>query len=111
MEGTKNGTAFENLSFEEQNVFLKQYGEYPLKDYVDWESYYNSDDGNVMNFVHCIGECRNDNGERLLILDRLTIDDSDYMLVYNCEDNSFYTMPDTLDFDYELVGNESGDVV
>lgn len=89
-----NGEAYKNLSDEEKNDFRKMYMEHPLASYIDWEAYYNSTDGNALNFVICINKYEDEEGRLVFTLENLIIDDLDYKLIFVCEEETFYKVPD-----------------
>lgn len=92
-----NGKAFQNLSQEEKEQFMQTYNDYPLKDYVDWQSYYDSGNGNALDFVVAIAKGRNEDGNLVFVLDEFSEDDMDYKLIYVCEENAFYKVADNPD--------------
>jgi hypothetical protein len=92
-----NGIAYQQLSAEEQSRFRKTYSNHPLFDYIDWEAYYNSTNGNAMDFVNHLGKYKDENGNDVYILERFTEEDEDYRLIFVCGENTFYKVPDTDD--------------
>ena len=94
---TTNGKAFANLSPEEQKQFSETYANHPLKDFIDWRAYYDSLDGNALNFVVCLSEYHDEEGKRVFVLKEFVEEDCDYLLIYVCEDNMFYKIPDERD--------------
>lgn len=94
---TTNGEAFSALSPTEKEDFYKTYKNHPLGDYIDWKAYYESNDGNALNFVVALNEYYDEDGKRVFVLKELIEDDCDYLLIYVCEDNTFYKIPDERD--------------
>lgn len=89
-----NGEAFTALSAKEKEFFYKTYKTHPLSDYIDWKAYYVSKNGNALDFVVCLDEYTDEEGKRVFVLKEIVEDDCDYLLIYVCEDNMFYKIPD-----------------
>jgi hypothetical protein len=49
-----NGEFFKKLTNEEKLKFREQYGNHPLKDFIDWQQFYDSESGDEMEFVNGI---------------------------------------------------------
>lgn len=89
-----NGEVYQDLSDEEKNNFRKTYSNHPLAKYIDWEAYYNSSDGNALHFVKCIRKYEDEEERLVFVLEKVVEDDLDYNLIYVCEENAFYKVPD-----------------
>ena len=96
MEQT-NGELFSALSSEEKKKFRETYSNHPLAKYIDWQAYYSSSDGNTLNFVKCLDKYKDEEGRQVFVLDRIIEDDCDYKLIFVCEENEFYKVPDDTD--------------
>lgn len=88
-----NGEAYSNLTLEEKDEFRKVYNDHPLADYIDWDEYYASTDGNALDFVRCLNRLTDADGEAVFVLEELVEDDMDYYLIFVCGDNTFYKVP------------------
>lgn len=88
-----NGMGYKSLSLEEKKKFREMYNNHPLVNYIDWEAYYNSYDGNALNFVECIGKYKDEEGRQVFVLGYITENDLDYKLLFVCEKNEFYKVP------------------
>lgn len=98
-----NGEFFKSLSTEEKVKFREQYGKHPLRDFIDWQEFYNSQDGNELDFVKCIEKTTMviDNvfdeeiqeEKEVIILLEFMEDDTEYQLVYVIDENAFYKIP------------------
>lgn len=101
---TTNGEFFKSLSNEEKIKFREQYGKHPLREFIDWQAFYNSESGDEMDFVRCIKKDRmviddtfkdeeTQEEENVIILLEFEDDDTEYQLVYAIEDGIFYKIP------------------
>lgn len=101
---TTNGEFFKSLSNEEKIKFREQYGKHPLREFIDWQAFYNSESGDEMDFVKCIKKDRmviddsfkdaeTQEEENVIILLEFEDDDTEYQLVYAIEDGIFYKIP------------------
>lgn len=88
-----NGEAYQALPDEEKNNFREIYGNHPLADYIDWQAYYASNNGNALDFVRCIDKYKDKDGKQVYVLEDITEDDLDYKLIFVCEDNTFCKVP------------------
>lgn len=88
-----NGQAYNRLTAKEQEEFRKVYDNHPLADYIDWDEYYESPNGNALDFVKCIDKYTNDENHTVFVLEELVEDDMDFCLIFVCEDNAFYKVP------------------
>lgn len=88
-----NGEMYSTLTVGEQIEFRKVYNEHPLADYIDWDSYYKSENGNALDFVNYISKYTDDNGNTVFVLEECVEDDMDYCLIFVCGDNTFYKVP------------------
>lgn len=91
-----NGKNYNELSPEEKEVFVDMYKNHPLNNYIDWESYYNSENGNALDFVKCIDKYKDEEEKEVFVLEKTVIDEHDYLLIFVCEENSFYKVPDNM---------------
>lgn len=89
-----NGMSYSALTPEEKEKFRETYNNHPLVNFIDWQAYYNSSDGNALHFVRCIDKYTDEEGRRVFVLDKINEDDLDYKLIFVCEENSFYKIPD-----------------
>ena len=86
-----NGEAYQKLTTDEKIKFRKMYNEHPLFGFIDWKAFYNSEDGNAMNFVNCQNIIHNKYGQTVYVLeDAVSETGEDYKLVYVCEEDAFY---------------------
>lgn len=70
------------------------YANHPLHEYIDWEAYMESEDGNEMHFVRCIDTFIDENEKTNIVLDLFSDEnDIDYYTVYVIEDDAFYQIP------------------
>lgn len=98
-----NGDFFKGLSKEDKIKFREQYGRHPLRDFIDWQEFYNSENGNELDFVKCIEKTKMviDNmfdeevqeEKDVIILLEFIDDDTEYQLVYVIDDDTFYKIP------------------
>lgn len=88
-----NEMAFSNLTAEGQQEFRKVYNRHPLSDYIDWQAYFASENGNALDFVKCIDKFKDADGNQIYVLEEVVEDDLDYKLVFNCGDNIFGKIP------------------
>lgn len=96
MEKETNGKTFDTLTSEEKIEFKETYKNHPLFDFIDWEAFYHSKNGNAFDFVDCITKAKDEDGNEMLVLKKLTDNNEDYLLVYMLKDGNFYKIPDTL---------------
>ena len=77
-----------------QNEYKKVYENHPLKDYIDWDSFLNSTDGNEMHFLCAEKIFIDENDKTNIILESFSDENGlDYNKVYIVEDDSFYDIP------------------
>ena len=89
-----NGEIYNTLPDDEKNKFRAAYNSHPLFNYIDWKAFYNSDDGNALNFVKYRNKYITKQGDIVYILDNITSDNQeDYQLAYNCTEDAFYKIP------------------
>lgn len=88
-----NGQFFCDLKPSEQEDFRRKYGSHPLVDYIDWDAFYASDDGDEMNFVNCIRKGEDEEGNTVFVLCYIISQDEDYELIFVCGKNEFYKIP------------------
>lgn len=88
-----NGEAYKTLNDREREEFRKVYGDHPLADYIDWDSYYESENGNAMDFVNCLDSYVDEDGNTILVLEEVVEDDMDYYLIFDCDEGSFMKVP------------------
>ena len=68
--------------------------EHPLNEYIDWEAFFDSEDGNEMHFVAAEKEYDEELGD-IIILKELTENNEDYLLVFIVNDTLFAKIADT----------------
>ncbi len=79
---------------ETREKFLSAYENHPLKDYIDWDSFFESDDGNEMHFLCCYDVFVDENDMTNIILEYFSDDEGlDYMLTYVIDEDCFYEVP------------------
>ena len=117
MSKVTNGEFFKSLSVEEQQNFREQYGRHPLREFIDWQEFYNSSNGNELDFI------KNPLGRFFMVIDKdmpeseweseevivlLEYEEEgyDYQLVYAVADGIFYKIPK--DTPVELIPEELG---
>lgn len=88
-----NSDFYEGLSEKDKQNFLDTYSNHPLHDYIDWKAFYESGDGNEMNFVKALGKELNENGDTVYVLDRITENDEDYELVFDTTESEIQKRP------------------
>lgn len=90
-----NGKTYQGLTQEQQKDFRKTYQNHLLVDYIDWKAFYDSENGNAMDFVQYLDKYTDEKGQTVYVLDKLVENDMDYKLIFVCEENTFYKVPDT----------------
>lgn len=96
MENTiTNIEAFNALTAKKQEELRSVYASHPLVDYIDWDEYYDSPNGNALDFVKCVDSYTDEENRLVFVLEELVDDDEDYYLIFVCEDNAFYKVPST----------------
>ncbi|MBR0540594.1 MAG: hypothetical protein IJK26_00085 [Clostridia bacterium] len=93
MKIKKNCDVFYGLTDEQKKNFLDTYANHPLADYIDWKAFYNSDDGNEMNFVKAVRVDKDEDGNLNYVLEEITENDEDYELIYFSADNEIRKTP------------------
>ncbi len=89
-----NGEVFQSLTTEEKLLFRKYYNSHPLFGFIDWKAFYESEDGNAMNFVSYQNKYKNIYGQTVYVLeDLISENNEDYQLIYICEEDAFYKVP------------------
>lgn len=88
-----NSNAYSGLSEKDKQHFLDTYSNHPLHDYIDWKAFYESENGNEMDFVKAIGKEKNENGDTVYILDIVIENDEDYELLFDTTENEFQKRP------------------
>lgn len=88
-----NSDVYFGLSEEQKKDFLNTYSNHPLVDYIDWKAFYESEDGNEMNFVETVRVSKDENGNPIYVLKEFVENDEDYELVYFAADNEIRKMP------------------
>lgn len=83
-----NREAYNNLSENEKTKYNRIYSRHPLAPYIDWQAFYDSEDGNTMHFVDCI-EIREINDEKIYLLQK----NEDMYYAYNSTTNEFVNIP------------------
>ena len=69
-------------------------GVYPLYDYIDWNAYWNSEDGNALHFLNYVRKYKDEfDREYVVLKEDIVKDDMDYMLVYSFTDDEFQYIP------------------
>lgn len=89
-----NGQNYNLLSSEEKEEFRNMYKNHPLFDYIDWDGYYNSEGGFSLDFVKFIDKYKNEDEKEVFVLEKMVIDEHDYLLIFVCGENNFYKVPD-----------------
>ncbi len=88
-----NAEHFATLSPEQKAEYRKVYESHPLYNYIDWDAFFDSDNGYTLDFVRCESSYENDDGNLVLVLDTITENDEDYKLEYICGENMFQKNP------------------
>ena len=88
-----NGEAYNILTDKERADCFKVYDNHPLTDYIDWDSYYESENGNALDFVNCLDRFVDEDNGTVFVLEEFVEDDMDYCLVYVCALNAFFVVP------------------
>lgn len=88
-----NGELFKQLSERDKAKFRKLYSKHPLSEYIDWDAFYDSDNGNALDFVMCLEKTTNDEGNTILVLKEIQEDGEDYKLAFNCFTGELYKEP------------------
>lgn len=97
LETATNEKAYFMLNQSQKQVFVEVYRNHPLAEYIDWTAFYDSTNGNTLDFVRCIDRYINEEGKEVFLLKKFTKDEMDYKLLFICEDNMFIEVPDTTD--------------
>lgn len=90
---------------DEAEKALKMYSpeSYVLYDYIDWKSFFDSEDGNALNFLRRLSEFEDERGNKYVILeDDIVIDDMDYVKIYSFKDDQIINMPKSEDGLYDM---------
>ena len=101
-ERVTNGEAFRQLNDEQKAMFRETYRNHPLTDYIDWDAFYESENGNALDFVKCIEKTVDESGNDVFFLERIQEDDMDYKLMFVCGENIFVKEPDDSDYTSEV---------
>lgn len=88
-----NSDVYFGLSEEQKENFLKTYSNHPLVNYIDWKAFYDSDNGNEMDFVNAVRIDKDEEGNLNYVLKEVVENDEDYELVYFSADNEIRKMP------------------
>lgn len=91
---TTNGNAFQKLDNTQKEAFRETYRNHPLADFIDWDAFYESQNGNTLDFVKCIDKYKDENGNTVFFLKQIQEDDMDYKLLFVCGENCFIKEPD-----------------
>ena len=91
--GITNSKFYEGLPGDKKLDFLKSYAEHPLVDYIDWEAFYRSEDGNEMNFVKALRTRTDEDGNKVYVLKEIVMFDEDYELIFISGKNEFMRIP------------------
>lgn len=86
-----NGELLYFLNEKERKKLIEIYDRHPLADYIDWVSFFLSDDGNEMHFVDCIRTETDENNNTVYVLKEFTQNDEDYKYIY--VNGTFQTVP------------------
>lgn len=91
---TTNIENYNQLSDAEKKRFRETYNKHPLFPYIDWDAYSKSYGGNTLDFVKCVDRYI-DRTKNIMffVLEMTIIDDMDYLLVYDCNENQFLHIP------------------
>lgn len=96
-----NGEAFQQLNEAQKEAFRETYRNHPLADYIDWDAFYESGNGNALDFVKHIEKTVDENGGVVFFLKRIQENDMDYKLMFVCSENIFVKEPDDSDYTSE----------
>ena len=89
-----NKEYFLSLSKEEREKCATLLKNHPLNNYIDWDSFFEGEDGNEMNYVFGDKIYDDELGE-IIILEEIEKDEEDYYLIYIVEDSLFATIPNS----------------
>ncbi len=88
-----NSDVYFGLSDKDKQHFLDTYENHPLKDYIDWNAFYRSNDGNEMHFVKALRTRQNEDGGMVYVLKEVVENDEDYEVVYDTTENEIQKLP------------------
>ena len=89
-----NGAVYQKLATEEKVYFRRLYNDHPLFGFIDWKAFYESENGNAMDFVSYQEKFQNKYGQTVYVLeDLISENNEDYKLIYICEEDAFYKVP------------------
>ncbi len=89
-----NGAVYQKLPTDEKLLFRKLYNSHPLFGFIDWKAFYESENGNAMDFVLYQDKFQNKYGQTIYVLADVSSEtNEDYKLVYICEEDAFYKIP------------------
>lgn len=86
-----NREAYNRLSPAEKIKYNETYSKHPLAPYIDWQAFYDSDDGNAMHFVKYICIVTIDD-ERIYLLQR----NEDVCYCYNSTTGCYVELPSSM---------------
>ena len=87
-----NKEYFDSLSSVERRKCMTQYFDHPLFKYIDWKSFFASEDGNEMDFVMGEKVYYEDFGD-VYILNAETRECEDYVFAYVVSSGAFMILP------------------
>lgn len=108
-----NREYLENLTQEAQQDCLATYSKnkHPLYDYIDWDAYWGSTDGNELHFLRTIREYTDNEGRRYAVLKEMSVDGMDYELSYRFDDDSIIQSPIWHDSDNSISIREYNELL
>jgi hypothetical protein len=84
-----NAEQIKTLNPKLQEKYINAYRKHPLHDFIDWDSFLGSTDGNEMHFLKSQGSFIDEQGRTNIILEKVIINNKEYRKVYIVENNSF----------------------
>lgn len=86
-----NKDYIETLSEKRKNKCINTYLNHPLYKYIDWEAFFNSEDGNEMHFLNALDVYSDSEDNVYYVLEEQSIDGVDYKLCF--VNNDFLLIP------------------
>lgn len=73
------------LPEDERKEAINTYKQHPLNEYIDWKAFFESTDGNEMNFLKVLEKKTDEYDNTIYVLEELFIDGIRYEKIYNGE--------------------------
>lgn len=81
------------LSPQKQEECKNVYMTHPLAQYIDWDAFLKSENGNSLDFLKRESEYTDENNNKVYVLDTIVENNECYSLVFICGENTFHKIP------------------